>query len=35
VRALGGRREAQRRLETLNPGASVAELVAALDEARA
>ena len=35
LRALGGRREAQRRLETLNPGASVAELVAALDEARA
>ena len=35
LRALGGRREAQRRLEALNPGASVAELVAALDEARA
>jgi LAO/AO transport system kinase len=35
LRRLGGRREAQRMLETRNAGSSVAELVAALEEARA
>jgi LAO/AO transport system kinase len=33
LRGLGGRREAQRMLESRSPGASVAELVAALEEA--
>jgi LAO/AO transport system kinase len=35
LRELGGRREAQRTLEGRDPGASVAELVGALEEARA
>jgi LAO/AO transport system kinase len=35
LRALGGRREAQRLLETRGPDESVADLVAALEEARA
>jgi GTPase len=35
LRGLGGRREAQRMLEGTSPGASVAELIAALEEAAA